>query len=136
MLTAYFFRPSMREGEPLADVEQQSRTQEAETEAPFLLCRQCLNPITAKSARITVNGMHQHAFANPHGVIFDIGCFRTAEGCAAVGSATEEFTWFAGYMWRIALCRACLTHMGWLYVSPGGERFFGLILDHLIDPGP
>lgn len=135
MLTAYFFRPSLRDDKPLEDVAQKSRQEETESEEPFLLCRQCLNPITAKSARIAVDGAHQHTFANPHGVVFDIGCFKTAEGCAVIGRPTDEFTWFAGTTWRIAMCRACMTHMGWLYIASGGSRFFGLILDHLVDSG-
>lgn len=125
----------MRGGKSDADVKEKTEQKEDEKEDPFYLCRQCLNPITPKSAKIIVNGSHQHTFANPHGLVFDIGCFSNAEGCGAVGIPTDEFTWFAGYKWRVALCRACLTHMGWLFTSAGSDGFFGLIMDHLIESG-
>lgn len=135
-LTAtYNFRTSFKGGGSQPGTKQESREKEKEEEEPFLLCRQCGNPITSKSARIVVNGAHQHTFANPHGLVFEIGCFKNADGCAPVGAPTDEFTWFAGYMWRVALCRSCLAHMGWLYTGQEASGFFGLILDHLIDPG-
>jgi len=125
----------MRSGNAQADVKEIEKQAEEEKEEPYYLCRQCLNPITPKSARIIINGSHQHAFANPHGLVFDIGCFNNAEGCGAVGTPTDEFTWFAGYMWRVALCRDCLSHMGWFFTAVDKEGFFGLILDHLIESG-
>ena len=135
MLNTYFFRTSMPSGKSHADTAEKEKQKEEEIEEPYYLCRQCLNPITPKSARIIINGAHQHTFANPHGIVFDIGCFNHAEGCGAVGTPTDEFTWFAGYMWRVAICRACLSHMGWLFTSQDLEGFFGLILDHLIESG-
>jgi hypothetical protein len=124
----------MRNGGGRADEEEETRQKTEETEEPFLLCCRCLHPITPQSARIAINGAHQHTFANPHGIVFDIGCFQAAEGCAPVGASTDEFTWFSGYRWRVALCRGCMTHMGWQFTaSSGGGRFYGLILDHLIE---
>ncbi len=99
-----------------------------------ILCVQCRHSITSPRQRIEINGMHQHTFFNPYGVIYQIGCFRSANGCRYTGPATEEFSWFPGYRWRIAVCSACLTHLGWLYTSPDKESFHGLILDHLIQP--
>jgi hypothetical protein len=29
----------------------------------------------------------------------------------------------------------CLTHLGWIFSSTGGDIFHGLILDRLIEPG-
>ena len=101
---------------------------------PYILCRGCLYPITRAKERITVNGAHRHTFANPHGIVFEIGCFKKASGCAAVGPASAEFTWFAGYRWRAGLCQACLTHLGWVFSAAGGDGFHGLILDRLIEP--
>lgn len=125
-------------GGPEADrgAREETEEQEGTNEEPFLHCRRCLNPITPEAARITVNGAHQHAFANPHGLVFDIGCFQIAEGCSSVGIPTDEFTWFSGYRWRVALCRGCMLHMGWQFnTSSGSGRFFGLILDHLVASG-
>lgn len=102
-------------------------------EEKFLLCRQCHQVITSPAERTAVHGAHQHTFANPHGIVYEIGCFRNVIGCGYVGPATDEFTWFKGFSWRVAVCTMCLTHLGWLFVSPGGQVFNGLILDRLID---
>ena len=103
-------------------------------ESPALLCRQCLAFIARPEDRIAVDGAHHHTFANPHGIVFEIGCFQQAPGCAAAGAPTDEFTWFAGHRWQVAVCGACLTHLGWRFtgINTGGG-FFGLILDQLVE---
>lgn len=97
----------------------------------YILCRQCRQVITTEEQRTVVHGAHQHTFANPSGVVFEIGCFKTAVGCGYSGHASKEFTWFAGFNWRIAVCSMCLTHLGWFFESISGTRFHGLILDRL-----
>ncbi|EKO38261.1 MAG: hypothetical protein B193_3037 [Solidesulfovibrio magneticus str. Maddingley MBC34] len=87
--------------------------------------------ITAPSWRVAVTGSHRHVFANPHGHVFEIGCFAAAPGCAAVGLLTSDFSWFPGTIWQIAVCVACGLHLGWRYVQGDGGAFFGLILDRL-----
>jgi len=72
------------------------------------------------------------SFANPHGIVFEIGCFTAVKGCGYVGPPSDEFSWFAGYDWRVAVCFMCLTHLGWFFSSAGKESFHGLILDRLI----
>ncbi len=99
-----------------------------------LLCRHCLVVITNRSEQIRVNGSFQHTFANPHGIVFEIGCFQNARGCGHVGAPTDEFTWFAGYYWQVAVCGSCLTHIGWRFSARDGGIFFGLILDRLVAP--
>jgi hypothetical protein len=99
-----------------------------------IVCRSCLFPITRPDQRMVMQGAHEHTFANPHGIVFQIGCFRSADGCGYLGAPTDEFTWFAGFQWRIALCANCLVNVGWLFTSPGGTRFHGLILDRLLFP--
>lgn len=99
-----------------------------------VLCRECLHAVTREEDRTEVHGAHQHTFANPSGMVFTIGCFQAAEGCGAAGSPSDEFTWFKGYAWRVAVCTGCLAHLGWLFSSPSGAAFWGLILDHLIFP--
>ena len=101
----------------------------------YILCRQCLQVITSPTERIEMQGAHQHTFANPHGSVYQIGCFRSAAGCGYAGQSSDEFTWFKGYSWRVAVCGSCLFHLGWLFISPGSQSFNGLILDHLIQPG-
>ena len=101
----------------------------------YILCRQCRRIITTPTERIEMLGAHQHAFANPHGIVYQIGCFRSATGCGYTGQPTNEFSWFKGFSWRLAVCGSCLFHLGWLFISPGSESFNGLILDHLIQSG-
>ena len=97
-----------------------------------ILCRQCLQPITHSRERIHRQGAHIHTFANPHGLVFEIGCFKNADGCGYTGIATDDFSWFSGHHWRMAVCRTCLVHLGWLFLSGGGDRFNGLILERLL----
>lgn len=123
-------RPSAPRPPAPKETPAEKETPEAE---PLILCRECLHPITRGPERISVDGAHRHTFANPHGIVFEIGCFRHAPGCALAGPASDEFSWFAGYTWRVALCAACLIHLGWLFQSTGGERFHGLILERLIE---
>ncbi len=99
----------------------------------FILCRQCRQVITHPAERIEMAGSHRHTFANPHGIVYEIGCFRSARGCGYAGPTTDEFSWFKGFRWRIAVCRTCLTHLGWLFTSSGNAGFNGLILDRLIE---
>ncbi|MFA6009351.1 MAG: cereblon family protein [Desulfobacteraceae bacterium] len=100
-------------------------------EGGFLVCRACMRVITSEGEKIEMNGAHAHGFTNPHGMFFDVGCFRAAPGCAYSKQSSYEFSWFNGYVWRIAVCRTCFTHLGWLFTS-GASRFNGLILDKLL----
>jgi hypothetical protein len=107
-----------------------SRTEEPKRDD--LLCRQCMAAITSESSRIVINGAHNHTFANPHGLVFEIGCFRHAAGCGLAGPPSNEFSWFPPHSWRVAICGACLTHIGWGFSSSERGMFYGLILDRLI----
>ncbi len=106
-----------------------AETQEA------IVCRQCLHGITASAERTLVNGAHAHTFANPEGIVFEIGCYREAWGCGYLGPSSSEFTWFAGYVWRIAVCSNCLIHLGWQFSSPDRHAFHGLITSRLVATG-
>lgn len=112
----------------------EDQEEEAAPEA-VIVCRQCRKHITDPSQRVSVGGSHHHTFANPHGLVFDIGCFQTAVGCRGVGPVSCEFAWFRGYDWQIAVCAGCMTHLGWIFSASGGTRFHGLILDRLINSG-
>ncbi|MDH4321940.1 MAG: cereblon family protein [Desulfobulbaceae bacterium] len=93
-------------------------------------CAACAASVTSEDQAIAVDHGHTHTFPNPHGLVFTIRCFATATGCLTHGAATPEFSWFAGYRWRLALCRECLTHLGWQYLG-NGDAFFGLIVAKL-----
>jgi hypothetical protein len=100
-----------------------------------ILCRRCGHPITRPKEQAAIGGAFRHTFANPSGRVFEIGCFQHAEGCGPSGELTDEFTWFRGYRWRLALCRACFVHLGWNFVSVSGSgSFWGLILNRLSFP--
>jgi hypothetical protein len=114
-----------------SDIKDDAREKTSDEEE-YLLCRQCLNVITSSTERITVQGLHRHTFANPHGLVFEIGCFRSVLGCGYAGPASDEFTWFKGFSWRVAICLRCLNHLGWLFISSDYDSFHGLILDRLI----
>ena len=128
-------QPSEKRGDQKAPtvVEEEAEEQEPEEEE-YILCRQCHQAITRPADRMAVQGSHRHTFANPHGIVFEIGCFKTVKGCGHAGPATDEFSWFAGYSWRVSFCTMCLTHLGWIFISGSGDIFHGLILDRLIEP--
>ncbi|MGA7143509.1 MAG: cereblon family protein [Desulfobacterales bacterium] len=118
-------------GLPVASVEEETKADILEKEE-YIRCRQCRNIIASPDDRITIQGSHRHTFANPHGIVFEIGCFTGVKGCGHVGAPSDEFSWFSGYSWRVAVCFMCLTHLGWLFAAHGKESFHGLILDRLI----
>ena len=91
-----------------------------------VVCAACNHALTKTSARIEVDGAHEHAFANPAGLTFRIACFKGAPGCRGFGEESTVWTWFKGYAWRVTLCGACGEHVGWAYRSDA-SAFFGLI---------
>jgi hypothetical protein len=82
---------------------------------------------------MAVGGSHNHTFANPNGVVFEIGCFNLVTGCSFIGPPSYEFPWFAGHSWQIAICSTCQTHLGWIFRGQGGVQFYGLILDRIAE---
>lgn len=127
----YFFDPA-NAGERQRREAQKSEN--ARRRESHLYCARCQHVVTDATQRIEVNGASAHTCTNPHGITFHITCFRTAPGCTAPGASTTEYTWFAGYAWRIAYCGQCGTHLGWLFTS-SAEGFYGLIVDRLTSAG-
>ena len=121
-------RDSQNEGRLLVETDAFERTKET----PLILCRNCHYTITKPQERIEIDAAHCHTFANPNGYLFEIGCFRNADGCAATGIKTNEFTWFSGYTWQVGVCRRCSIHLGWRFQSML-DYFYGLILDRLTE---
>lgn len=97
-----------------------------------LACSTCRHPITSEDQRIEMNGSHRHAFANPHGIVYHIGCFRNAPGCYTDSEETTHFTWFSGYSWSLASCSRCGYHLGWRF-SSDRDSFYGLVVDRLVE---
>ncbi len=97
-----------------------------------LYCAGCRWPVTSEDQRILIQDRHEHRFRNPHGFMFEIGCFAAAPGCGHVGEASEQWTWFPGYSWQVVVCGSCGMHLGWRYRNRAGEGFYGLILENLV----
>jgi hypothetical protein len=90
-----------------------------------VFCRNCLSEIADKDDIIEIEGSAVHYKRNPAGIYFSVICFSKAAGINIAGEYTDEFTWFNGYRWSIALCRGCGYHLGWHYTGTGS--FYGLI---------
>lgn len=121
------------------DLETRPASESLTGKEAVILCRLCGNVITRPAHQTRVEEAFFHTFANPHGMVFEIGCFSEAHGCISVSRPSSEFTWFPGYSWEIVACLECCAHMGWKFArhlphAPGPGRFFGLILDKLIFP--
>jgi hypothetical protein len=99
-----------------------------------VICRRCGTFVAELTSKIEVNGAHAHAFINPAGLIFRVGCFAEAPGVCALGEASADWSWFAGFTWQAAICRGCNEHLGWCYAS-GVARFTALILDRVAEVG-
>lgn len=97
------------------------------------ICRSCGNRITSSASAISVNGGHKHTFFNPHGYVFELGCFSEAPGVLGVGPSSPEFTWFAGHSWQTVICGRCKVHIGWRYQADSGSAFYGLILPQVAE---
>lgn len=102
-----------------------------EGRARRLRCAACGSEIADPDARVEIGGAHRHVFCNPHGHVFEIGCFAHAPGVHAIGPASSFFSWFPGYAWRVAVCNGCRAHLGWCYGD--APDFVGLILPRLVD---
>lgn len=100
-------------------------------DGPWFVCAACRARIAPRSAVFAVDGQTDHVRHNPHGLVFHIRCLRRAPGARAIGVATTDHTWFAGYGWRIALCGGCGVHLGWGFEGP--DRFWGLIAERLVE---
>jgi hypothetical protein len=109
---------------------EQTDPEELSKEEEALNCTACGQPVTSDRHRTSINGDFQHAVVNPAGILFEIGCFAEAEGCREVGPESDEFSWFDGYVWQVAVCTGCRTHLGWRFWS-SDNVFYGLILNRL-----
>jgi len=114
-----------------SDVDRADEPADADAPEAVVRCAACGHELTRLAERIAVDGRHEHVFTNPHGIVFHVLCFRNVPGCASIGEASEEWTWFSGYAWRVAVCRSCTTHVGWSYAG-GDSGFFGLIAPRVV----
>ena len=128
----HLLRPDPRPDRTGATPDDMPQDETSAATEDAIVCRQCLYVITSSAERKVVNGTHAHTFANPEGIVFEISCYHDAWGCGYVGPASSEFTWFAGYLWRIAVCANCHAHLGWRFAAPDGLFFHVLITSQII----
>jgi hypothetical protein len=111
---------------------QESPKQEKKTEADAgtddaIYCAKCGHLLTWMRWAVDIGG-HERVFINPAGRVFRIACFRETPGARDEGRPTEEFTWFPGYAWNLAICLGCGVHLGWRFEGTAMPPvFFGLI---------
>jgi hypothetical protein len=110
-----------------------TETKTISKEDEIIVCAFCSHPITTPSKQIIIHDAFRHIFANPHGYVFEIGCFSEAMGCRPVSNPSIEFSWFIGYSWQTCVCNQCATHLGWFFLSES-DHFWGLILEKLVFP--
>ena len=115
----------------------ESADEEAPEERHAVLCRTCEAEITDSSALFHMRSTSAaQVFPNPYGHMRVIVTYRSAHSLSITGAPTTEFTWFAGYSWRVAYCGECRTHLGWEFeaVADSTPRsFFGLLKDELVE---
>lgn len=111
----------------------QEKIESSSMDEKKICCAYCLHAITDPDSQISVNGSFYHVFANPHGYVYEIGCFSNAEGCRKVSSSSSEFSWFSGFSWQVCICEQCASHLGWIFLSDT-KIFYGLIIEKLIFP--
>lgn len=116
--------------ETVAELEAEQEKSTRVEKGGTLVCAVCQHVITETSAAIPVEGSHEHVQANPFGFVFCFGCFSVAPGCALVEGEHSADSWFRGYVWRVAVCAGCKTHLGW-YFRGDASAFFGLLLNKL-----
>lgn len=110
-----------------------SKGESEKKEDHAIVCKSCGQIITTGEQKIVIDSTHQHTFFNPAGILFEIGCFAKAQGCATKGPKSDEFSWFAGTLWTPAVCVSCFLHLGWLFEKQDGSYFYGLILLNLVE---
>jgi hypothetical protein len=99
-------------------------------------CAFCGSAVTYSDRFVEIAGSIAHSFTNPQGVRCDFHTFSSCPGLVAQGEATEEYSWFPGYKWSLALCRGCGNHLGWRYESVSGSDrpmvFWGILRCHIL----
>jgi hypothetical protein len=111
--------------------------EKAPDEERIFVCRRCDTEISSRRQLFAMRAAsYVQVFPNPYGHMKVIYTFRDAKAVLLTGTPTTEFTWFAGYTWRIAYCAACRNHLGWLFESIDASEppvFYGLLKDELVE---
>lgn len=69
------------------------------------------------------------------GYMHDIVTVSRAVNTELSGAPSAEFSWFPGYAWSVALCAACMAHVGWRFDAQRRalrpQRFYGLCRNYV-----
>ena len=117
------YKPASPDAGPLREVEVEPER--------WVLCVACGGRLARETARIEVDGSHEHSFMNPSGIRFTVACFAAAPGCVPDGEPSDVWTWFPGRAWQIALCKTCRSHVGWSFHAPLASPFHALVSDRI-----
>ncbi len=99
-----------------------------------LCCAACATPVGSRDdAWSPDGGPVERVFFNPAGIVMKVVTLATASNLALVSDPTDEFTWFDGFAWRIAVCGGCGLHLGWRFqpAAGAGATFWGLLVERL-----
>jgi hypothetical protein len=99
-------------------------------------CCGCGGLVTHSDRLLPIGGKSRHIFQNPAGVECDFHTFSSCPGAVAPGEATEAYSWFPGYRWRLAFCRHCGLHLGWNYEATSTLKrpnlFWGILVSGIL----
>ncbi|CAH0591500.1 unnamed protein product [Chrysodeixis includens] len=106
-----------------------------------LCCTSCLTEIAQREHLFAMSseGVHSN-YTNLGGYMHDILTVRQATNVELSGAPSAEYSWFPGYTWTVALCAACMAHVGWRFQaekrSVWPQRFYGLCRNYVAPRPP
>uniref|UniRef100_A0AAY4A1A5 Protein cereblon n=1 Tax=Denticeps clupeoides TaxID=299321 RepID=A0AAY4A1A5_9TELE len=107
-----------------------------------LCCKQCQETeITTKNEIFSLSLYGpMAAYVNPHGYVHETLTVYKASNLTLIGRPSTLHSWFPGYAWTIAQCRACGSHMGWKFSAVKKDlipqNFWGLTRSALLPTIP
>ncbi|CAH2088180.1 unnamed protein product [Euphydryas editha] len=97
-----------------------------------LCCSSCAVEIARREHIFAMSseGVHSN-YTN----LVDIVTESRASNTELSGAPSAEFSWFPGYTWTIALCAACMAHVGWRFDAQRRnlrpQQFYGLCRNYV-----
>ncbi|XP_049878734.1 protein cereblon-like [Pectinophora gossypiella] len=101
-----------------------------------LCCVSCAAEIARREHILAMSseGVHSN-YTNLGGYMHDIVTVSRAANTELTGTASAEYSWFPGYTWTIAVCAACMAHVGWRFDaqkrSLRPQQFYGLCRNYV-----
>ncbi|CAO1945943.1 unnamed protein product [Urochloa humidicola] len=80
----------------------------------IIRCRNCLTSVARRSDVVmlfSADAIGSHSFVK------DMITVHTATGLGLRGDPSKVYSWFPGYTWTVALCYACESNIGWLFIA-------------------